>query len=264
MADHGASFWPRQSLRWLAELSHPEDILRVPFFVKAPGQHRGGPSDVDLLTIDTLPTIASILGVPLPWPVAGCAANDGKCRLEREATRARVFDRNDREVAVASDLPLGQASAERVRSIFAPGLGGLHVWGPHVELIGSSSDELRSPKASSLRARISPRALDAVRSAPSRFSPARISGSLRPRDAGIRIDEGPRVAIAIDGVVRATAPTFPHAAGSVSFSVFVAEEMLAPGRHTIEVHEIGPDAAKPLHIAYEGSFEIVGEEDQTH
>jgi hypothetical protein len=260
MADHGASFWPGESLRWLAELSHPEDILRVPFFVKAPGQRRGGPSDVELLTIDTLPTIASLLAAPLPWPVAGCAANDEGCRREREATRARVFDRNDAEVAVASDLPLGQASAERVRSLFGPGLGGLHVWGPHARLIGRSSDELRSPQVSSLRARVSPRALEAVRSDPSRFSPARISGSLRSRDTGIRIEGRPQVAIAIDGVVRATAPTFPHAAGSLSFSVFVAEEVLAPGRHTIEVHEIGPDAAKPLQLAYEGTLEIVGEE----
>ncbi|MGE4093018.1 MAG: sulfatase-like hydrolase/transferase, partial [Candidatus Binatia bacterium] len=74
-ADHGASFWPRESRRG-ASSAHFHDIAGVPLFIKKPYQREGVLSDVPLQTIDILPTVADILGIQLSWSVDGRSQAD--------------------------------------------------------------------------------------------------------------------------------------------------------------------------------------------
>lgn len=81
IADHGASYVPGHSHRLIAPRAYADDpaidpvtagaIVRVPLFVKRPGQRRGATIRRPVRTIDLMPTIADVLGFRIPWPVDG-------------------------------------------------------------------------------------------------------------------------------------------------------------------------------------------------
>lgn len=74
-SDHGIAFQPGETVRGLDEDPIPPvvqpELLWVPLFVKAPGQDAGEVVDAPAETIDVLPTMASLLGIDLPWEVDG-------------------------------------------------------------------------------------------------------------------------------------------------------------------------------------------------
>ena len=70
VSDHGTSFRPGASRRRLT-VDNFEDLLAVPLFVKVPNQKRGRVSERPTLTTDIFPSIAGILGIPVPWPTDG-------------------------------------------------------------------------------------------------------------------------------------------------------------------------------------------------
>lgn len=69
-ADHGVSFRPGR-LRRGVTLDNIHDVLKVPLFVKLPGQSQGKIKEDLVAGIDILPTIADILDVKIPWDVDG-------------------------------------------------------------------------------------------------------------------------------------------------------------------------------------------------
>ena len=69
-SDHGVSWKSEAPGRTLNAASAPM-IFPVPLFIKLPGQTEGRVSAEDAQLIDLAPTIASIAGVSVPWPVAG-------------------------------------------------------------------------------------------------------------------------------------------------------------------------------------------------
>ena len=111
VADHGAAFIPGRSRRLLGA-ANAGWILRVPMFVKLPGQRRGRIISRPVRTIDLLPTIADVLGIRIPWPV------DGRS-LFGPASRAglNTYVRHGREVAriPAATVRRGFRSALAVR-----------------------------------------------------------------------------------------------------------------------------------------------------
>jgi hypothetical protein len=80
VADHGSSFIPSQSRRIVGP-ANAGWILRVPLFVKKPGQRRGRTVTRPVRTIDLLPTIADVLNIRIPWKV------DGRSLLGRPSTQ---------------------------------------------------------------------------------------------------------------------------------------------------------------------------------
>jgi hypothetical protein len=68
--DHGVSWKIDAPGRVLTE-ANADMIFPVPLFIKLPGQKVGNVSAADVQSIDLLPTIATIVGVDIPWPVAG-------------------------------------------------------------------------------------------------------------------------------------------------------------------------------------------------
>ena len=75
VSDHGVSFRPGGDRRGLDELNH-QDILNVPLLIKAPYQKQRQVSDRPTRTIDILPSIARILGVPAPWTTDGISVTE--------------------------------------------------------------------------------------------------------------------------------------------------------------------------------------------
>jgi hypothetical protein len=64
-----------------------DELLRIPLFIKAPGQAAGAVSDEPASTIDVLPSIIDLLGIETDWEVEGHSLFDGsEPRVERELT----------------------------------------------------------------------------------------------------------------------------------------------------------------------------------
>ncbi|MEZ6055404.1 MAG: sulfatase-like hydrolase/transferase [Planctomycetaceae bacterium] len=68
--DHGVSFIPGQSSRTPSPQNYA-DLMSVPLFFKRPGQHSGTISDRNVESIDLLPSIAAVIGLPLKDPIDG-------------------------------------------------------------------------------------------------------------------------------------------------------------------------------------------------
>lgn len=71
MADHGVIVRPDTRHRRTVTEDTIGEIAAIPLFIKPPGEHDGGLDTYRAETIDVLPTIADVLGVDVPWSVAG-------------------------------------------------------------------------------------------------------------------------------------------------------------------------------------------------
>ena len=138
-ADHGIGFEPGGSARSVTEENLP-DIAGVPLFVKYPGQRRGLVDRRDAETIDIVPTIADVIGVPIPWHV------DGRSLRGKPVVR-RVWVRGPRSGSVsapANAVAAGVLStARRNAALFGQGRDSLYRLGPHQELLGRSGRSIR-------------------------------------------------------------------------------------------------------------------------
>jgi hypothetical protein len=241
-ADHGVSFRPGESQRWLTA-SNAADILWVPLFVKLPRQREGGIDDRNVQTIDVLPTIADALGVAVPWRV------DGRSVLADAATAAPekiavtpLGPRNllelTRRVLPAERPQRPEALRARLR-LFGAGTPAtaLFAYGPFPTLLG------RAPAAAG-RATAAPFAVTLL--SPERYRdvhpqhaavPSFIRGRLEPRAA---IDSPPALAIAVNGVVVTTTEAFVADDRSVSFGALVPDEAFREGANDIEIYAILP------------------------
>ena len=64
-----------------------DELLRVPLFIKAPGQAAGVVSDAPASTVDVLPSIIDLLGIETDWDVEGHSLFDGsEPEVERPVT----------------------------------------------------------------------------------------------------------------------------------------------------------------------------------
>lgn len=71
VADHGANFWPNAQRRGFSNDGQLLDIRGVPMFIKLPHQSEGSTHHEPASTLDIVPTLAGILGIPLSLDVDG-------------------------------------------------------------------------------------------------------------------------------------------------------------------------------------------------
>lgn len=75
LADHGVNFWSGEGGRSVLIDGHPQDVMRIPFFIKLPISSKNKSidrvDDRNIEEIDVVPTIAEVLNMPLPWAVDG-------------------------------------------------------------------------------------------------------------------------------------------------------------------------------------------------
>jgi hypothetical protein len=219
-ADHGSGFWPGEVRRNPVLSEHPEDVLRIPLFIKAPRQPAGRSSDRNIETIDLLPTIADHLGIEIPWETHGCSALDPDCPERSEKTFVTSLGKR---MQFPIESILDRATLDRKLETFGSEPG-LHRIGPHRALIGRPIDDLVVRGEANVTAVLRPTPFEMTAKRPS-FTLARITGHLLDVAPG----QSPQIAIAVNGFVRAVAPALPHKGPGPLFSAKLPE-VVAPTR----------------------------------
>ena len=224
VADHGVSFEAGQPIRALAgqDLDHARrtDVLRVPFFLKEPGQVAGKTHDTNVLTIDVLPTIADVLDADIPFDIDGQSALSAP-RATTEKTYF-VFRHGPRPASHLGPFTFDEADGwphmvERSIGEFLPHTGDpLRVWrvGPAPELVGLPVGDVAPERLSNIGGSIEPFGDGAL---------ALVLG--QPESDDVPMEAGTPIAIAVDGVIGATVPVYledgrPSVAGMVDESFF--------------------------------------------
>ncbi|MGE4607803.1 MAG: sulfatase-like hydrolase/transferase [Myxococcota bacterium] len=241
-ADHGISFRAGGGMRQVDRkdpLRNAGDILRVPLLVKLPGQTAPVRSDRNVETIDILPTIVDALGGRLPEPVDGVSAlQQSESATTRTSKVVYVRDGTTRAaLPVAATLPLGDSVWRRLGISES---ADLFAMGPHSELHGRSSGSLAMLVRSGLELRlIDASAYEAVDPG-SPFVPAHVTGEILFAGEPEQRD----LAVAINGVIRATTRTYGARSGRARFTAMVAPDAFRAGANVVEIFVIRERAGR--------------------
>ena len=239
-ADEGVSIRPGE-LKRTVEPKHPTnlaDMAFVPLFVKLPGQQAGAGDNTDARTTDVVPTIADVLGVPIPWHV------DGRSLLKKgHPTRLHLLTKSGTVITVplASLARARRALVQHQVSLFGSGTTGAALYGigPHNELIGKRVAELPVVDATAT-AHMDGYTARRLRSLPAspHIVPTPILGSISGPEAAPRR----AMAVALDGQIAAVTRSFDNY-GSLEFQALVPESALHAGRNEVEVYWVtsGPN-----------------------
>lgn len=244
-ADHGVSFRPGDSRREISG-TNLADLLSVPLFVKVPHQQQGRVSDVKGSTVDIVPMVADVLGVPLPWAADGRSLLNGDAGAE---PHARWF--------YAEELrPVDETAVEARYESLARKLEWFDGWfkvGPARELVGSRVATLKVQDAPHLDVQLfESRVFESV-NPESYFVPSQIVGSLRVAETPP--DAARRLAIAINGLICATTRTYesPTPDHGGLWSAVVDPKCFVPGRNRVEVFLIESAEEGPILLRPAGS-----------
>jgi hypothetical protein len=220
------------------------DVALTPLFVKLPYQRGGRTDPRHVRIIDVMPTIARLAHVRPRWRMEGHALfGAGTSRIPAATV---LFTRSGARVRLSyGELRRRAASARRLKArLFGSGNGppGLYGIGPRRELHGTPVSRWRRLPANGTRALLdAPGRLRNVRLA-SGLVPVNLMGRIAGRDARRALD----LAVAVNGMIVATAPTF-SARGRRLFSVQIPDSSLHGGSNRLELFEIAPGSAlRPL------------------
>jgi Sulfatase len=232
-ADHGVSHRPGDERRALTRTNYC-DVLAVPLFVKRPGQHSGGASDRNVEIVDVLPTLADVLGIPVPWPVDGRSLlrPADPPRLTRHVSgpswpEERSLFESASDSAVGATLPRACLGLNRERAWRAKMVGGA------ARLVGRALGEV---PAAAMPAAVGasldhPEGFEAV-PADRRVLPCPISGRL----TGLPPSSPPPIlAVALNGRVAAVVRAFGKKGAAASFQAVVPAADFRPGANDVEV-----------------------------
>ncbi len=141
-ADEGLSFRAGEKRR-PASAANLQDISYVPLFVKLPRERRGRIVRAPTRSVDVLPTIASALGVDIPWGVAGHDLLSASAPQERFVSVAKDHGRRF-VVPVAQLEARRKAALRRQLALFGSEEpdATLYAIGPYRSLLGRRLDGL--------------------------------------------------------------------------------------------------------------------------
>ncbi|MEA2625333.1 MAG: hypothetical protein QOD06_1378 [Candidatus Binatota bacterium] len=220
-ADHGVTFQPGIERR---DVGARGDVFWVPLLMKLPGQTKGVISERAAQTIDVLPTIADALEIALPWSVDGhslFAAADAAPRFFLHGRKLVPLTAGPEALDEALRRKLGRFGARDRERLFR--IGDEH------PLVGQRVDA-SDPAPSDVWAELDyPSFFRDVRRE-SAFIPANVTGKLHGAAAG----ETRTVAVAVNGITRAVAPTFRRG-NQAEFSVVVPEDAFREGDNEVTV-----------------------------
>jgi hypothetical protein len=235
-ADHGMSFVPGASLREATDQTLP-DILPIPLFIKLPGQSQGTISDRNVETIDILPTIADVVGMPVSSEWQGSS-------LLKDTSRPRKTVRGSLNTVLEPDFPSRFRHVERLIAVFGNGgpedqIGRMN---QRPELVGRQVSEFPQ-EASLLTAHVTETHVQSlVQISPEQpetnYVPSLIHGYLH----GTKTSDGPvEVAIAVQGRIVVTTRTSTDPQVGQCWSALIPETDLPAMPTPLELYEIdGP------------------------
>jgi hypothetical protein len=244
-ADHGIAFEPGDQRRAVTPTNF-SDIMNVPLFVKLPQQTVGSINDEKTETIDILPTIADVLNIRVGWKMDGVSLFDPSARkrptqrILKGMSGGGYLETNGDIVNLSKTL----AMESRLGLIGKPFSQSLQV-GPAPELLGQalSAISAKPDKAFVLQLNF-----------PEHYRSVNPDADTNPNLVSGRIycalNKPFTIAVAVNGVVRATTQTFlpyynvpggfgfmkdPSKEGVFYFTALVPEGLFQRGRNEIQV-----------------------------
>lgn len=214
-ADHGISFGPGDYIRSITESNHADTMI-VPLFIKLPGQRVGSISDRNVETIDILPTITEVLGTRPNWKVDGISIFDPSISKRTTKKITKFIDHENGDLKTFTPV-MGESRILETESnlhLLGTSMDRIYDVGPASNLLEHTVQEL-SPKSSMdyvVRIQFSEnyRAVNPD----SDFIPALIAGRIYSNSV-----KSLALAIAVNGIVRATTQTFSPSRQAKSFGL---------------------------------------------
>lgn len=242
-ASHGAGFWPGDSMLTASRMTHPEDLMSVPLFIKRPGQREPDRLNTPSEAMDLLPTIADLLDIEVSFEVDGCSIFDESCPA-RESRRVLVLSEQNRRSIQEFPLDVVSRSASLERRIRLLGTGAEHArfyrFGPYAGLCGRSTESLaKAPSAGSVKIHRRGTQWKEGRSG------VRFEGVLLLEDGDAVGDETPHIAIALDGRIEMVVPAPIARRKRRVVSAILPEESVASGREAITIFLVTGDPNTP-------------------
>jgi hypothetical protein len=241
-ADHGVSFKPGNLRRYANEGNLP-DIMSVPLFIKAPGQSAAAVSDKNVETIDILPTITKFLGIDLHLQVDGVSVFD----VTRPERPDKKFKREEMlsssPMVVPPDILSHSTVSAEIRQRFgspdAP--DGLFRIGSHPELLGRAATDFPLGKGASTELKLT-RGGSVYSHDPQELVPCYFEGKVVIPS---NLTEPMDLAIAINGIVRATTRTYRVRGYRDQFSAMVPESAFHEGANDVRFYVVTVAAPTP-------------------
>ena len=238
-ADHGIAFRPSVDARRLSRANAP-GVLHVPLFVKLPGDRRGSISDRFVQSIDIAPTIASALGLRLPWRTDGRSALGDQAPGRRRLVANAVITGERLEFNASALARRLRHAATRQAALFR-GTDPERIFraGRYRALIGRHVNEIERTRPATLRYELpgDDRTLEVDPRSGS--VPALVAGRVIGLGA-----VGRELAIVLNGRLAATAVSHPSSDG-VRFEALLAERFFRSGRNQLALYAISPGARGP-------------------
>lgn len=221
-ADHGINFTAPDLGRDVVTDGNRDEVLRVPLFIKAPGQTDGLTRDGGAQTIDILPSLIDLLDIEVDdtWTFDGHSLFDGSsATVEPEVPRG-VDDAISVATRFAEQFPHGDDWI------------GLAAVGDNGDLVGQSVDHLTVAD---------PRALTAVLDHADQLSdlptdqtvPFVVTGSISSPSG----DEPPELLVAVNGRLAGVAGGYEQHDGRWAFEAFVGD-VYRDGTNTVDLYEV--------------------------
>jgi hypothetical protein len=227
-ADHGTSTIPPGVGRE-PDGANEEELFRVPFFLKVPGQQQAEVVDDVAMTIDILPTLMDVLGVEADWELDGHSLLDGSVPTEHPLVDADV------------DELLGVVRHHARQFPHGWDWTALAAVGEHGALVGRplADVEVGEPSARSWR----PNNAEAFADLPDGLAPQLVTGRVYGSD-----DPPPSLLLVVNGVIAgATGGYDRRGDGGFSFSSLLGP-YLEPAGNEIAAYEVtGPPDRPVLH-----------------
>ncbi len=230
VADHGTSFRPGENRRaWSA--ANSADIVPVPLFIKAPGQTEAIVVEAPVTTLDILPTMLDILAIEPPWPLDGVSGlgahpDPGPIPFRGKYLEERSLDPSLHQEKYATldwKLSLIGSSSDPLA---------LFRVGPHPQLVGQRLSEQPRLRPGSAAVKVDGRHRYDDVDLRSPTLPALLTGTVETAEGESSCCD---LAVAINGTISATVPTYGARGRRQRFAALVPETAFRAGRNRLEV-----------------------------
>jgi len=242
-ADHGAGWTPGEKPRSLMVRNTP-DLMWVPLFVKAPSQREGRVDDRNFEQVDLLPTVADLLGVPVPWKMDGLSQNGPPARQRGEKWWFDVpGHREVRDGPSNLSIVLQGETDTLVRA--SEGIKGLYRFGAFADLVYRDPATVGPIGGTPARAELDDWKLYRRIDPGAGEVPALVSGRL----TSTLPPAGSTVLVAVNGKIGGESKLFPDRPGesAAKFAVIVPDSLFEPGdgRRQLQVYVVDRSGGGP-------------------
>jgi len=222
-SDHGTNFTLPDIGRMKVTDANRDEVLRIPLFIKAPGQLEGEVRDDSAQTIDLLPSIVDLLDVDTDWEFDGHSLYDGSSAHTEPAVSTDIDGVIEVARERAEDFPFG----DDWTALAAVGENG--------DLVGRRVDEFRVGRPSRYGATLRQQRI--LRDLPTRGGkmPYVLVGTAAARDGSN--DAPPELLAAVNGTLAGVVGGYQPEHDGWTFAGYVAD-FYHHGANDVELYEV--------------------------